>query len=477
MPPAPDSPAPAALTERERGAHLLRRFGLGASEAELDVYLAGGYRSAVDRLLDPMATEEPYAVDIETLRNAKGQLNPPAVLAWWSLRLLTTRRPLLEKMTVFWHDHFATGAEKVKGGALMYAQNETLRAHALGRFPDLLGAIAKDPAMLLYLDNQENVRGHANENFAREVMELFTLGIGHYTERDVQEAARAFTGWAFRKGGQGGTPEFLLRARLHDAGPKTVLGVSGNLGGEDVLDALCAHPATAERLTRKIWTWFVYPDPSPETLAPFVRVFADSRLDVKALLRAIMSSDEFVSPRAVRRSFKNPVDFCVATLRQLGVGEAIGQQAAMGGSIGAAKPGRARAGIAAATANAMRSQGMWLLYPPDVSGWKPGEAWVTSATMVERIGWAGRIFGQSARNNLPGGYRAYDLLSPDPTPGGIVDRFASVFDVPLTPAKRALLVGVAAKAMGAEGLTPKNANPVAAAVCRPLFGLPEFQMA
>ena len=476
MPPVAASLSSIALSEREKGAHLLRRFGLGASEAELDYYLQGGYRAAVERLLDPMVTEEPYSIDIESVardKNGKVVLQPRFVSVWWGMKLLTTRRPLLEKMTVFWHDHFATGADKVKGGALMYEQNETLRAHALGKFGDLLGAVAKDPAMLLYLDNQENVKGHANENFAREVMELFTLGIGHYTEKDVQEAARAFTGWAFRKKGADGSPEFYLRQRLHDSGEKTVLGTTGTLEGEDVLGLLTAHPATAERLVHKIWSWFVYPDPTSQTLAPFVRAYSDSGLDTTALLRAIMTSDEFVSPRAVRHSFKNPVDFCVVTLRQLGIGEAIGAS----GAVGKPNPAARRAGVAAAATNAMRSQGMWLLYPPDVSGWKPGEAWVTSATMVERIGWAARIFGQAEKNNLPGGYRAYDLLSPDPTPKGIVDRFVSVFDVPITAPQHDLLVSVATKALGAEGLTPKNANVVAAQVCRPLFGLPGFQMA
>ncbi|RYG80136.1 DUF1800 domain-containing protein, partial [bacterium] len=406
--------------DRERGAHLLRRFGMGASEAELDYYLQDGYKGAVERLLDPASTPEVGELDIETLRNAKGNLPMPTVVAWWTMRLLTTRRPLLEKMVVFWHNHFATGADKVKAAPMMHLQNETLRAHALGGFEDLLVAVSKDPAMLYYLDNQENVRGKPNENFAREVMELFTLGIGHYTEGDVQEAARCFTGWSLKRGGKQSEPEFLMRARLHDDGEKTVLGKTGNLGGEDVLKILCDHPQCATFLVTKLWNWFVYPNPEPATLAPFVKTFYESDLNVKTLLRAIMMSEEFHSERARRRSFKNPVDFCVVTLRQLGVGETM-----LGSKLGSGKPERARAGIAAGAANAMRSQGMWLMYPPDVSGWKPGEAWVTTATMIERIGWASRLFGQSAKGNIPG-VRAYDLLVADPTPGGVVDRFASI---------------------------------------------------
>ncbi|RYG63649.1 DUF1800 family protein, partial [bacterium] len=203
----------AQRTERARGAHLLRRFALGASEAELDYYLQDGYRGAVERLLTPESTPEVGEIDVEALRNAKGNLPMPTVVAWWTARLVTTRRPLLEKMTVFWHNHFATGADKVKAAPMMHLQNETLRTHALGKFESLLQAVAKDPAMLYYLDNQENVRGKPNENFAREVMELFTLGIGHYTEQDVQEAARCFTGWSLRRGGKQSEPEFLLRAR------------------------------------------------------------------------------------------------------------------------------------------------------------------------------------------------------------------------------------------------------------------------
>ncbi|MES1227505.1 MAG: DUF1800 family protein, partial [Armatimonadota bacterium] len=193
-------------TERDKIAHLLRRFGLGASEAEMEFYSKGGLKGAIDKLLNFEQVEEPFVYDIQNMfleiPNKKTavkvkQLKPRGTQVWWYTRLLTTQRPLEQKMTVFWHNHFATSAQKVDNGEAMYTHIETLRANAFGRFEDLLLAVSRDPAMLYWLDNGDNLRGKPNENFAREVMELFTLGIGNYTEKDVQEAARAFTGWRY----------------------------------------------------------------------------------------------------------------------------------------------------------------------------------------------------------------------------------------------------------------------------------------
>lgn len=184
-------------TDREKGAHLLRRFGLGASEAELDYYLKDGLNGAVDRLTEYESVDEGFNINPYDLQPEKAKNLPmPILTAWWIARMIATRRPLQEKMTLFWHDHFATSASKVKASEFMLQQNETLRQYATGNYRSLLTNMSKDPAMLFWLDNQENVRGKPNENFAREVMELFTLGVGNYSEKDVQEAARAFTGWS-----------------------------------------------------------------------------------------------------------------------------------------------------------------------------------------------------------------------------------------------------------------------------------------
>ncbi|HSI72242.1 MAG TPA: DUF1800 domain-containing protein, partial [Fimbriimonas sp.] len=281
------------MSEREKVAHLLRRFGLGASELELDYYAAAGYASAVDKLIAYEQVAEDFTLTPQTFAPKERPLNMPGVVASWVLRMLMTKRPLQEKMTLFWHDHFATSASKVAAPLTMWRQNEVLRENATGKFRQLLGQVSEDPAMIFWLDNQENVKGKPNENFAREVMELFTLGIGNYTEKDVQEAARAFTGWSIQRLNREQSllknrqSEFLFRPLRHDGGTKTVLGRTGNLSGDDVLDILCERPRTAEYLTTKIWEWFVYPNPSKAIVDQFSRTFRDSGLHVGTLLKAI----------------------------------------------------------------------------------------------------------------------------------------------------------------------------------------------
>ncbi|HEY0866025.1 MAG TPA: DUF1800 domain-containing protein [Fimbriimonas sp.] len=446
------------LTEREKVAHLLRRFGLGASEAEIAYYGEGGYARAVERLLDYESVEEGFPVQLAHLRSGKNNnVQMPSVVLWWTSRLLMTRRPLQEKMTLFWHDHFATSASKVAAPLLMAQQNETIRRTATGSFRTLLKEVSQDPAMLYWLDNQENVKGKPNENFAREVMELFTLGIGHYTEQDVQEAARAFTGWSLRRqrdpemGGAVGS--FFLRQRLHDEQPKTVLGKTGNLGGEDVLDHLCDQPRTAEYLVEKMLAWFVAPKPKADTVRRFARIFHEADLQIEPLLREIMLSPEFVSEGSVRSIVKSPVDFVVPTLRQLGIGEAMAR------AYNPESPRKALA-PAQAAAQSMKAMGMWLLYPPDVAGWEGGQSWISTATMVERMRWSERLF------------RAYPVarVFGSPEPEVLVRRAADIFDAPISAQKFQAVVD-AARRTEAAALPAK-----AASVARLLFSLPEFQM-
>ncbi len=456
--------------EQDRIAHLLRRFGLGASEAELEYYGEGGYKAAVEKLLNYDGIDEGAVLSIEALRNDKQVVNLPGVIAWWTVRLLTTRRPLQEKMTLFWHDHFATSASKVVAPMTMYRQNEVLRENATGKFRDLLGAISKDPAMLFWLDNQENVRGKPNENFAREVMELFTLGVGHYTEKDVSESARAFTGWSIQRLTRDQAllkrrqAEFAFRPPRHDSGEKTILGKTGNLTGDDVLDMLCEHPRTAEYLTAKIWTWFVAPEPSPAVVSKYAKVFRESGLEIKVLLRAIMLSDEFSAPASVRSVVKNPADFCVVTFRQLGVGGVI-ESAVLQVDEEGTVPRRAIAPAFVAQL-AMKNMGMWLLYPPDVDGWEGGHAWITSATMVERMRWAEKALARAVTANL------FEDLSPR----GVVLKLVSVMDAPIKKEKIPALVAAAEKASGGT-VTARNVSATAIAVGRLIFASPEFQFA
>lgn len=463
------------VSERDKGAHLLRRFGLGASEAELDFYLRNGLEGAIDRLLNYEEIEEPYDYDIVDMMGLDDRpANPQVISSWWTLKLITTRRPLQEKMTVFWHNHFATSAEKVTVGPTMQDQIDLLRNYATSDFHTLLLNVSKDPAMLYWLDNQFNVKGKPNENFAREVMELFTLGEGHgYTENDIKEAARAFTGWTV--GGRRAVADlpprggrFLFDPSLHDDGVKTVLGRTGPLKGDDIVDILCQTPRTSEFLVTKLWEWFVYPKPDPSLVKRFADGFRSSGLDLKQLLRSIMRSPEFYSDRAVRSVYKNPVDFVIPTLRQLGVGPILAARVSEDVDF---QPRREAPAVAANAA--MKQMGMQLLYPPDVSGWPRGAAWVSSATMVARIGWADRLFGFGTGPGL-NEFTPYELFQADPSPEGIASKLVSIFDAPL-PAERISGLADAAKKASGGNLTEQNANKVADAVTRLIFATPEFQ--
>lgn len=457
-------------TDRDKTAHLLRRFGLGASEAEINFYLADGkYESAVDKLLNYERLDENFVFDLQKVVDEKGRLDIPGVVGWWGNRFLQTHRPLQEKMTLFWHNHFATSAEKVKVAPSMLAQNLTLRDHATGSFRSMLHAISKDPAMIFWLDNEFNQRGKPNENFAREVMELFTLGIGNYTEKDVQEAARAFTGWTLGRGAPDERtvglrrPVFLFIEGRHDTGEKTLFGKSGKFSGEDVLDMLLDNPRTAVFLTQKLFNWFVFPDPTPTDIAPFAQGFYDSGYDIKKWLRAVMLSDEFLSDRAYRSIFKNPMDFLVSTARQLGYGELIKE----GGS-----PNRLSNGLIRQLTGTSKSMGMFIFFPPDVSGWSIGPGWISSATMIERITWGDKLFGKNSALK----FQSFGIFEQNPTPAGVVDKLLSIFDVSLPAAKRSRMVEAAEGFMKGGSLTPRNSNEVAAGVSRLIFATPEFQM-
>ncbi len=466
-------------TERDRVAHLLRRFGLGASEAEVEYYGKGGLKGAVDLLLNYENAPTGPVLDVDVFTTQKGALKPQSIRSWWLHRLVTTQRPLEEKMTLFWHDHFATSVNKVDNPSLMYHQNEILREHATGSFLELLTAVSKDAAMMFWLDNQLNKAGKPNENFGREVMELFTLGVGNYTEKDVQEAARAFTGWAYtqRRGKKvnensikGGQAEFVFNEADHDAGVKTVLGNAGKWTGEDVLGILTHNPQCARFLTRKIWTWFAYPEAADSTLEPFAAKFRASNLDIKTLLRAIMESEEFYSDRSAFREYKTPIDFTVATLRQLGLG-AQKVDIPEGTQI---PPQVTRPLQLLATST--KAMGMELFNPPDVAGWDGGASWISSATMVERIRWADHLFGSP-----PGGAPVKQSLRidasslfTDGTPLGVARTLASIFDANLPDLKLSKVAEGVEQATGGA-VTPRNANAAANAAARLLFGSPEFQ--
>ncbi|MBZ0167518.1 MAG: DUF1800 domain-containing protein, partial [Candidatus Omnitrophica bacterium] len=262
--------------------------------------------------------------------------------------------------------HFATSIKKVRRADYMLAQNLTLRQHALGHFDKMLHAIAKDPAMILFLDNQSNRKGAPNENFAREVMELFTLGEGHYTEADIKDAARAFTGWTVDQRYR----TFTKRQRQHDDGTKRVLGKRGNLDGEDVLKILLERPETAMFITEKLWREFISPDPDPKELTRLAAVFRSRDYDISALMQAILTSDHFYAPENRTSLIKSPVEYIAGLLRQFKV----------------------RPTDLEPLTNLSRGMGQDLFNPPNVKGWPGGTNWINSNTLTMRQQLTGRIF-------------------------------------------------------------------------------------
>ncbi len=391
----------------EQAAHLLERAGFGGTPAEIEELVSLGLQGAVSRLVDYEQVDDsdllpfdesgiwdpgmdPFppsraaavrlgrrdgrALGVDVLPEGSSRPLQPVVdkffyglrsnvletrrlALWWGNRMVTTPRPLEEKMTLFWHDHFATSEVKVRDVRKMHLQNRTLRAHATADFKSLLLAVMRDPAMLVYLDNRENVKEHPNENFGRELLELFTMGVGNYTEQDIREASRAFTGWTNE------VLDFRFDAALHDDGPKTFLGRRGRLGGEEVLDIILEQPATAEFIAGKVYRYLVREDLEPALQAQLGRHLRESGYELKALLGKILSSRDFYSPPSVATQIKSPVQLVVSTYRKLGLGKAP----------------------TAPDMNSLAGRlGQQLLYPPNVAGWAGGRTWITPATLLER---------------------------------------------------------------------------------------------
>ena len=276
---------------------------------------------------------------------------------WWAERMLDTNRPLEEKMALFWHGHFATAQNKVRDYRKMLGQIDMFERHATGNFGDLVVAVAQDPGMLSYLDAGVNVKGAANENFAREVMELFTMGVGNYTEQDVREAARAFTGWNFEN------LDFVVNTAQHDDGPKTFLGRTGNFDGVDVLNIILEQPVTAEYIAAKIYRFVVREDLSPALTAQLGAILRDNNYELRPLLTTLLLSRDFYSDASYGAHIKGPVEHVITMLKQLGAEDVPGV------------PDFNRTTIAL---------GQHLLNPPSVAGWAQGRSWITPAFLQER---------------------------------------------------------------------------------------------
>ncbi|MCH5377352.1 MAG: DUF1800 domain-containing protein, partial [Planctomycetes bacterium] len=338
-----------------QAAHLYRRGGFAAESGQLKQALEGSPGDAVTQL---MQASEVSASQYETL--AKSMLatgNAANLTAWWMYRLLQTADPLREKMTLFWHGHFATSAEKVTDPNLMYQQNQLLREYALGEFGTLLHEISRDPAMLLYLDSATNRKAHPNENYAREVMELFCLGEGNYTEEDIRELARCFTGWEVRAN------RFRFNRYQHDSGEKTIFGNTGDFDGDTGVDLVLAQPSGPEFICGKIVKFFVADEPQPtaELVAPLARQFRENGLQIGPVVQRILSSNYFFSDQIAGRKVRSPVEFTVGLLR------------ALEGTTNYFELSRR-----------LDDLGQRLFFPPNVKGWDGGRTWINSSTLLAR---------------------------------------------------------------------------------------------
>ena len=349
---------------RAEAAHLLRRASFGPTADEISAAAEGGMEAAIERLLTPARESPSFQATDSLLRQAaldSGDID--ALKAWWLHRLFASANPLVEKLTLMWHNHFATSHAKVRSVPLMANQNDLLRRHAVGRFDELLPAMARDPAMLIWLDGSANRKRRANENFARELMELFSLGVdGGYTEVDVAEAARAFTGWSVRDAA------YWFDSSQHDRGAKTVLGATGEFGGDDVVRLCLGADACPRFLATKLLRTFVADDPAPEWIDQVAGRIRAHAFDMLPVMRELLSWDEFHGDAARAAIIKSPVELVIGALRSLeaasNLAEAAGLLAALGHS---------------------------LFEPPTVKGWEGGRLWINSTALILRANFASEL--------------------------------------------------------------------------------------
>ncbi len=381
--------------------HLLNRAGFGGTPSQIATLVKWGPEKSVEHLLNPQAIPfdevKATAFDHDIMRPYTSEERGEIAMArrkgdeeavtrlrakrqeaeradrqqmrdiqhWWLKRMIETPRPLEEKMTLFWHGHFATSYRTIEDSYHMFMQNQTFRKNALGNFAGMLHGIIRDPAMLKYLNNDDSRKDKPNENLAREIMELFSLGVGNYTEKDIKEGARALTGYTFED------DDFTLKRTNHDGGTKRILGASGTLDGDQFVDAILAQPACARYMTRKLYRFFVLDYPtgnkpmdaaSATVLSSLESTFTSSKYEVKPLLRRIFLSEHFYQPQIMNEQIKSPTQLVVGAVRSLNT------------------PARDLGVLA----DAMNMMGQNIFFPPSVKGWDGGRSWINTATMYIR---------------------------------------------------------------------------------------------
>ena len=466
----PFEPTEADPFDRIKAAHLLDRAGFGGTPDEVDRVLYLGPERAVDELLDfpdaPAAEQSRTDLpDLSSLdgvpltfvarqeamkaaadEDARRDLNNSwrrahtqgnlEIAEWWLKRMAYGPYALQEKLALFWHGHFTSSSADARGAHLMWRQNETLRTFAAGNFKDFTLAIARDPAMIDYLNNQQNTKHAPNENFARELMELFTLGLDQYTQKDIQEIARAFTGW------HNDGKDFVFRKSQHDDGMKRIFGSRMyDLNGDDVVKVLMMHPANGPYIAGKLFRFFAYEEPADDLVKALGALFVEQDHELRPLLRTIFRSRAFYGPYAVGTQIKSPIQLVVGTQRMLGVDSAENRDFR-----------RLRGNL--------KSMGQIPLMPPNVKGWPGGRRWINTSTLFARYNTAVKIASD---------LKATDLAPPKfSVPGPTVDQWIDrLIHRPIDPKRR----GVLLDAVG----SPPNGYGVFKLV-QLLVSMPEYQL-
>jgi uncharacterized protein (DUF1800 family) len=439
----PFTPTRAQPWDRRLAAHLFRRAAFGATPVELNVAVKQSPAAVVQQLMRGSAGDGDFRRESEGLAKtvlATGDASQLA--AWWIYVMRHTPHPLVERMTLFWHGHFATSAEKVADATLMLKQNRLLRRLSIGDFRELVHEISRDAAMLVYLDSATNRKGRPNENFARELMELFCLGEGNYSEKDVQELARCFTGWEIRQG------KFRFNPLQHDRGSKTVLGTTGIFADGESIDEVLKHPQAALFIVGKLYRQFVCDEPAPsaELLEPLAIELREGKWRVDRVVERILGSQIFFSNYALGRKVRSPVDMAVGLLRSLEASANTHQLAAD-----------------------LRQNGQGLFFPPNVKGWDGGRAWINSSTILGRANMTSRLIDDENTRFGGGALDEYFAHHGAKSPEQAVDLLMGVLlAVPLAPETRSGLIEMC-------GRGPNRARSFADAI-HALATLPEFQL-
>ena len=449
----PFRPTPADPFDAVKAAHLLNRAGFGGTQAEVGKAMELGPAKAADWLLDfpdagaeKQGTDTPDFAPIQAkikdlrsqiiavvgakddmaadekrrdLRQAIMRQNDEALratVAWWLRRMTYGPHPLQEKLTLFWHGHFTTSDKDERSASYMWKQNELLRANGAGNFRDFVRAISRDPAMLDYLNNNSNRKQHPNENYARELMELFTLGIGNYSETDVKEAARAFTGWAHDG------DDYVFRKGQHDNDRKTLLGTTGNLNGDDAIDVILSKPACGKFVGGKLFRFFAFDDPDDALVTAVGHHLQANKYQLRPVLRTILTSRAFYSPAAIGGQIKSPIQLMLGTVRQVGL--------EMPPDNG--------------LRYALSAMGQVPFQPPNVRGWPGGRMWINTSTLLARYNTAAKLVdGRLPRTDgtpLTAGVATAD-------PAAVVDHWlATLIQRPVADDKRKVLVDTVAAA-------------------------------